>query len=110
MNAKLFALSITLLALGATTATAGCYEPSVPGRYSKPTKPTPPSKPFCAGAYGGRNTCSDWEVSSYNSAVSSYNSDMETYRRDSESYVRKLKQYLEDAQSYAICEVKSLDR
>lgn len=100
---------IVLLSAGPTIAAAGCYEPSAPGRYSKPTKPEPPSKPFCAGAYTGRNTCNEWEISSYNASIRSYNSDLETYQRGVEDYVRKLKQYLDDAQTYAVCEVKSLD-
>jgi hypothetical protein len=100
---------IALSSAGPAIAVAGCYEPSPPSRYSKPTKPEPPRKPFCAGGYTGKNTCNEWEVSSYNSSVRSYNSDMETYQRDVEDYVRKLKQYLEDAQSYAVCEVKSLE-
>lgn len=98
-----------VLGMGATAATAGCYEPSAPSRYSKPDKPEPPDRPFCAGTYGGKNTCSEWEVTRYNSALRTYQDDLEQYKRDAEEYVRKLKTYLADAQQYAICEVKSLD-
>jgi len=109
MKMKTLIALIALLSAGPVAAFAGCYEPSAPARYSKPTKPEPPRKPFCAGEYTGKNTCSEWEASSYNSSVRSYNSDMEAYQRDVESYIRKLKQYLEETQAYAVCEAKSLD-
>ena len=41
--------------------------PKPPGVFAKPTKPT---VPFCVNEIMNTNTCSDWEISSYNSEPS----------------------------------------
>ena len=96
MGKKLI-LFIFVLFLMPSVAIAWCIEPSAP--YSKPSKP---SVPFCVNEWNNTHTCSDWEISSYNSSISSYNNEISNYIRDLQNYVN-------DASSYASCEIESID-
>lgn len=97
---------LAMASLFSTQAQAYCSEPNPPSRYSKPDKPEPPDRPYCAAA----RSCSQWEVNSYKSEIEEYNDDLEQYQSDVEGYVRKLKAYVDEALEYAQCEVRDLDR
>jgi hypothetical protein len=71
-------------------------------------KPNPPREPFCVNKLMNTHTCSDWEISSYNSDVERYNRDLASYEHAVDSYVRELNAYLDAARSYAECEVSNL--
>lgn len=103
-------VGVSLLVTGialvfAPASWAYCSEPSPPSRYSKPDKPEPPSRPYCAAT----QSCSEWQVRSYNSELEQYRSDLREYESDVEDYVRKLKAYVDDAVEYAKCEIRDLD-
>lgn len=69
------------LAFGfAPVAWAYCSEPDPPSRCSKPEKPEPPTRPYCAAT----QSCSEWQVSSYNSELDQYRSDRREYESDVE--------------------------
>ena len=94
------------LAFGfAPVALAYCSEPDPPSRYSKPEKPEPPTRPYCAAT----QSCSEWQVRSYNSELDQYRSDLREYESDVEDYIRKLKSYVDEAVEYAKCESRDLD-
>jgi hypothetical protein len=86
-----------------------CSEPSPPGRYSKPTQPTPPSVPYCVNEYSNTHTCDDWQIDSYNREIENYNWQLKMYSSEVDAYIRKLESYVDDAIEYANCEIKSLD-
>lgn len=86
-----------------------CSAPSAPNNYSKPSLPTEPSTPYCVNKYARTHTCSDWEISNYEREIDQYNDDLQDYQSDVETYINKLVAYAEDAEEYALCEIKSLD-
>lgn len=103
-------LCLAAIVLFSSTASAFyCSEPSPPGRYSKPTKPSPPTVPYCVNEYTNTHTCEDWQINSYNREIESYNWQLRMYNSEVEDYIRKLESYVDDAIAYANCEIKSLD-
>jgi hypothetical protein len=96
---------VVAVSLATGQAQAYCSEPTPPSRFSKPDKPDPPSKPFCASM----NNCSQFDVDIYNSSIRNYNFELERYSRDIQDYIRKLNTYIEEAVEYAKCEVRSLE-
>ena len=75
---KIFVLLIVSFFSG-TNAYGYCSTPMAPeppGVYAKPTKPM---VPFCVNEIMNTHTCSDWEISAYNSELSSYRGDIEFY-------------------------------
>lgn len=98
------------LALYAGSALAACYEPRAPIAPAKSLKPAKPRPPYCMGATGQRNSCSDSELRQYDQ-------DMSRYNRGVEDYVRRLRQYATDANRYAgevskyvSCETQEMNR
>ena len=88
---------LILLLLVPSLSWGYCSEPSAP--WNKPSKP---SVPFCVNEWDNTHTCSDWEISSYNSSINSYNNEVQ-------SYINQLQNYVYDSQSYANCEMESLN-
>ena len=97
------------VAWAATDAWAYCSDPSPPSRISKPSPPSEPPTPYCVNKYAGTHTCSEWEISNYNRAIDQYNDDLRSYRDDVSRYIKKLTAYVDDAEEYAVCEMKSLE-
>ncbi|HQZ13799.1 MAG TPA: hypothetical protein PK286_13035 [Devosia sp.] len=83
-----------------------CSDPSAPSFYG--SKPIAPSKPYCINSYTNTHTCSDWEVSSYNSDIDRYNDALRQYQWDVDRYVDELKSYIDEAVEYAECEIRAL--
>lgn len=94
-----------MIAAPASSALAYCSEPDAPSSYAKPRKPTPPTRPYCAAT----RSCSDWEVSSYNSQLQTYQHELDRYEAAVQRYVRQLKDYVDEALEYAKCEIRDLE-
>ena len=77
-----------------------------PRVYAKPTKPM---VPFCVNEIMNTHTCSDWEVSAYNSELSSYRSDIEFYIQKLRNYVSEAEEFLKMTLAYANCEIRFID-
>lgn len=98
-RAAIIALLSTLLP---AQAFALCSEPSPPRFYA--SKPNKPSTPFCVNEFSRTHTCSDWEISRYNSDVESYNRELDRYRSAVSNYRYELDSYVRSARDYAQCE------
>ena len=108
--------SVTIITTPLSSATLSfCFEPRAPSApmvFSRPVKPNPPTKPYCA-TYG---ECSQWEIDSYNNDVERYNRDLENYYYERSSFIDELNTYISEANTYAKkvyqyaeCEINSLD-
>jgi hypothetical protein len=72
------------------------------------TKPTPPREPYCVNKFANTNTCSSFEIDSYNREVDEYNRDVANYRSAAKQYIDELNRYVTAASRYAQCEVSTL--
>ena len=77
-----------------------------PRVYAKPTKPM---VLFCVNEIMNTHTCSDWEISAYNSELSSYRSDVEFYIQQLRNHVSEAEYFLEETVAYANCEIRFID-
>ena len=80
--------------------------PEPPGVFAKPTKPM---VPYCVNEIMNTHTCSDWEISSYNSELSSYRSDIDFYVQKLKNYISEAEYFLNETVAYAKCEISTLD-
>lgn len=102
-------ICIGLLAMSESSAHAFCTPPSTSYSYTKPTKPSEPTKPFCINGLMGTHSCDDFTISRYNNEVDSYNEKIRTYNQQRETYILEIESYLMRAKNYATCELDSLD-
>jgi hypothetical protein len=107
-NVRTLALiAIFLAGLGTSDHSyAFCSEPTVAAVnvFGVSSFSSPPSPPFCLSGYrySGKHSCSEWELSSYRSAVEDY---VEGYKRYQAEALNVAKRFLDDANEYSRCRI-----
>ena len=105
---KIFVLLIVSF-FSVTNAYGYCSTPMAPEPPRVYAKPTKPMVPFCVNEIMNTHTCSDWEISSYNSELSSYRSDIDFYVQKLKNYISEAEYFVNETVAYAKCEISTLD-
>ncbi len=78
--------------------------PDAPGSYHRP------SAPFCLSGYkfSRTHTCSDWEISRYQSEIEEYVSKLRTFANEAVEAANEAIRFAEDAKAHAKCEAEDV--